>query len=279
MSIALVYDSTADLAGVEQRASWRMVPLTVHFGDEVYLDHVEMGTDEFFARLAAAPELPKTSQPPPGRFAEAYAALLADHDHVISLHISGKLSGTVESARLGAREFSDRVTVIDTRGVSLGIGLIVLAAQEMIDGGAAVADVLAYANRATLEGVCIFCLDTLEYLYRGGRIGRAQAFVGGLLNVHPLLAISSGEVVAAGRVRGKAKVRPALVDAITDRLPPGPVRLGVVHARAAGEASALADALGAIRADVRVELVTELGAVLGVYAGPGVIGAAFVPAP
>lgn len=281
MSVALVYDSTADLPdGPREHANWAMVPLFVSFGAETFADYVELSSAEFYARLRSSDELPKTAAPAPGSFAEAYERLLADHEHVISLHISGKLSGTVGAARIGAEAFPGRVTVIDSEVVSVRLGLLVTCTQEVLDAGGGLDGALAYIEQVRGRGGCVFTVDTLEYLQKGGRIGRAQALVGSLLNVKPVLAIEDGEAAPIGRARGRRKALDALVDEFDRRAPVDlPLRLAVVHGEAEDDARAVGERACALRAQARLDAVASFGAVIGTYAGPGTVGLGWIPAP
>ena len=273
---AIVYDSTADLP-VPERDSWRMVPLTVHFGDEEVRDYVDLSVDEFYARLQSSPDHPRTSQPSPGAFAAVYAELLETYDHVVSIHISSKLSGTVVSAQAAARDFPGRVTVIDSLNVSMPLALAVLRVQQALDDGVPPAELPAVVERARRSCDCLFSVPTLEYLQRGGRVGRAQALVGTLLGVRPLLAIEEGEVVPAGKVRGADRVVPALVDELVRRSAGHPeIDVAIAHAADPHAAAELERHVRAARDGIRSVRILTLGAVIGAHAGPGALGLAYV---
>ena len=273
---AIVYDSTADLP-VPERDSWRMVPLTVHFGDEEVRDYVDLTVEEFYARLQSSPDHPRTSQPSPGAFAAVYAELFDTYDHVVSIHISSKLSGTCGSAQAAAREFPGRVTVIDSLNVSMPLALAVLRVQEALDDGVPPAELPAVVERARRSCDCLFSVPTLEYLQRGGRIGRAQALVGSLLGVRPLLAIEEGEVVPAGKVRGADRVLPALVDELVRRSAGHPkIDVAIAHAADPQAAAELERLVRAARDGIRSVRILTLGAVIGAHAGPGALGLAYV---
>jgi len=278
---AIVYDSTADLPdGPAQHPNWRMVPLDVHIDGRSYRDYVDLSAEDFYRLLEQAATPPTTSQPPAGRFDEVYGELLGRYERVVSLHISGELSGTVESARLAAAAYGERVTVIDTRGVAVFLGLAVLGVQRLLEGGTTISEVEDWVARFGGHAGCVFSVETLEHLRRGGRIGKAQAFVGGLLSVRPILALEDGEVRPLRRVRGSRKALAALVEELVARTPPDArVRAMVAHAAAAERGEELAAAVRAARPDVVLERVTTIGAVLGTHAGPGTIGVAFMPDP
>lgn len=273
---AIVYDSTADLP-VPERDSWRMVPLTVRFGDEEVRDYVDLTAEEFYARLQTSPEHPRTSQPSPGTFAAVYRELLETHDHVVSLHLSSKLSGTCASAHAAAAGFPGRVTVIDSQLVSMPLALLLMRVQAALDDGVAVGELPALVERDRRRSATLFSVPTLEYLQRGGRIGRAQALVGTLLGVRPLLAIEDGAVVPAGKVRGAERVLPALVDEFVRRSADHPqVDVAIGHAADPTTAAELEARVRASRTGIRSVRVLTLGAVIGAHAGPGALGLGYV---
>ena len=225
--IHLVTDSTSDILPSEAQAlGVNVVPLTVRFGDEQFRDGVDIDADGFYVKLERSNVQPKTSQPSPEAFATLYRTLLANpDDQVVGLHISAKLSGTLQSAQLAAQDFdTERIHLVDTQSVSGGLQLLVLAALDDIKSGADAATVAANATERRSRLSILVLLDTLTYLHRGGRIGRAQALVGGLLNVKPLIAVRDGEVVPLARVRNHSKGIDMIVDGIRERLPLGAPR-------------------------------------------------------
>jgi DegV family protein with EDD domain len=277
---AVVIDSTADLPDYADRfANLRMVPLMVRFGDEPDLrDHVDLDADAFYARLALASDPPKTSAPSPQAFADCYRELLdAQYEHVVSVHISGKLSATVQSARVAAEAYGERVTVIDTASASAGTALCALGVERLLAHGASVAEIAGYGATFARTAHCCFSVETLDYLQRGGRIGRAQALVGGLLGVRPILGIVDGEVVALARVRGASRVLAAMLEqlALGSAADAG-LRVAIAHAQAPEQAAALAAAVSELRPRAEIELVVPLGPVIGTYGGPGTIGLLWV---
>lgn len=276
--IRIVTDSTSDLTpallqeyGVEDVV--HIVPLTVHFGDEEFRDGVDLARDTFFEMLKTRAEMPRSSQPSPAAFAEAYQQASNPGDTVLSIHISGKLSGTHQSAALAARQFQDRdVEVIDTRSVSLGLGLMVLAAAKEAKEGKSKEEILAQLRRRIAAVRIYFVVDTLEYLQKNGRIGKAQAFVGGLLNVKPLLSLEDGVVSPVEKVRGKAKAKERMIERVLETVPPGSVEMGaILHAAAAEEGAEIAARLSERYGDVKFH-VEELGPTVGTHAGPGTVG-------
>ncbi len=202
---AIVLDSTADFPeGPSRFPSWRIVPLYVRFGTESYRDYVDIGPAEFYARLRTADELPTTSQPTPADFLAAYEEL-AGYERVLSLHLSSKLSGTFASASSAASDAGARVRVIDTGAASAAIAMLALAIQRRLERGTTDEEVDELLARFKLDSGLVFTLDTLEYLARGGRIGRAAGWAGQLLHIKPILTLAEGEVLPVKRVRGNRK--------------------------------------------------------------------------
>jgi DegV family protein with EDD domain len=271
---AVVLDSTADIPDPQARhPNWRLVPLYVRFGDETFRDHVDLTPPEFYERLRASSVQPQTSQPTPADFERAFAEL-ADYERIVCVLISGKLSGTVESARLAAEQAGgDRVTVLDSRSVC-GQSILAEAIQRRLERGTDEAELEALVERFRREAGILFTVDTLDYLVRGGRVGKAAGLAGSLLSVKPILAIRDGEVEPIKRVRGRAKslaeLEAIFTESTTDR---ASLRIGVAHAadRAAGED--LLARMRAARPSATVEIpAAELGPVIGVHGGPGTLG-------
>jgi DegV family protein with EDD domain len=285
LDTAVVIDSTADFPDfADAYPNMRMVPLHVRFGDgEELRDHVDLDADAFYARLALESELPRTSAPAPEAFADCYRELLdGPYAHVVSVHLSGKLSATVQAARLAAaaEPFAGRVTVIDTGSASAGSALCALGVERLLATGADVPSIEAYGARfARTAGTC-FSVETLDYLQRGGRIGRAQALVGGLLGVRPVLGLEGGEVVPRARVRGAGKVLAAMLSLLEGRTgPDDEIRVAIAHAQAPEQASELAERVRASRPRAAIELVVPLGPVIGTYGGPGTLGLVWIAEP
>jgi DegV family protein with EDD domain len=271
---AIVLDSTADYPGAQARfPNWRVVPLYVRFGADSYRDDVELGPEDFYARLRGAAELPTTSQPAPGDFASVYEELAGRYERILSLQLSSTLSGTLGSAQTAAATVGDAVRVIDTRTVSAAIAILAFAIQRRLERGTTDEEVDDVVARYVAGHELLFTVDTLEYLARGGRIGRAAAFAGGLLNVKPILTIRDGEVVPLKRVRGTQKAFAefgALLAAGSTYAPS--LRVGVAHAAAPDRLRALEELIARVRPNAQLEVATSLGAVVGTHAGPGAVG-------
>src|ERR671937_2502166 len=271
---ALVLDSTADFPEAPSRfPNWRVVPLYVRFGEESYRDYVELGPDEFYARLRTASELPTTSQPTPQDFLAVYEELAA-FERIYSLHIASRLSGTFESARVAAEEIGGgRVRMVDTETASAAITMLGLAIQRRLEAGTTDDDLDKLIDRYKQEHGLLFTVDTLEFLARGGRIGRARAMAGQLLNIKPILTIADGEVVPLRRVRGNQKAMQEFIREFTGATTDSPgLRVGIAHADAPERAEALRKMVRAERPQAELEVVTTLGAVVGTHAGPGTVG-------
>ncbi len=280
MTIAVVTDSTADLPPelAEQR-DLRVVPMSVTFGRETLISRITITDEEFYDRLAAASTLPTTSQPAPRWFEEAY---LDAHDHgcegVVSVHVSGKLSGTVELARKLAARAPLPVEVVETGHVGGALALSVLAANRRAMAGAPIEDVAAIA-RHTADGARNFILvDTLDYLRRGGRLTGAQARIGNVLKVKPILEVRDGVVEVVEKARTSARGIESLAALAAGAMGGRPCHAIVSHAMAQGRAEAVWWALEAAGLDVRASLETRIGPVLGTHAGPGTVAVAVCPA-
>ena len=270
---SIVLDSTADFPeGPSRFPSWRIVPLYLRFGAESYRDYVDIGPDEFYARLRSAEELPTTSQPTPADFLAVYEEL-AGYERVLSLHLSGKLSGTFVSASTAAADQGGRVRVIDTGSASAGISMLALAIQRRLERGTTDEEVDELVARFKRESGLVFTLDTLEYLAKGGRIGRAAGWAGQLLHIKPILTIADGEVLPLKRVRGNRKAIQEFVNAFEagTRDEPG-LRVGIAHADAPDRMEAVRKLVLDVRPQAEIEVATTLGPVVGTHAGPGTVG-------
>ena len=270
---AIVLDSTADLPDAADRfPNWRVVPLYVQFGDESLRDGVDIEPAGFYERLRETSIFPTTSQPTPGDFLACYRELGA-YERIFSLHVSARVSGTLASAETAAADLGDgRVRAVDTETASASIAMLALAIQRRLDRGTSDEEVDALVERYKRERGLMFTVDTLEFLARGGRVGKAAAFAGALLHVKPILSIRDGEVVPVKRVRGERNAFAELVAALEGetRDEPG-FRLAVAHAAAPERAAELEGLIRERRPHAELELVVALGAVIGAHAGPGTL--------
>jgi len=270
-TFAVVTDSTADLPQEwHERYGIGVVPLKVLFGKETFRDGVDMTNEQFFQRLAASTTLPTTSAPSPGEFAEVYRRLAKDHDGCISIHLGAQLSATVEAARLGAQAVDGfKVDVIDSQTVSMPVAFLCRVAAESESLEAATA---AVAKRVPKTRV-LALLDTLRYLEMGGRLSRAQAMIGTMLDLKPLLLVANAEIKPVDRVRTRARAIQRMVEYFKGDLPVE--QMAVMHAQAADEAERIA---GALRKDFPDGEVTvgQIGSVLGTHTGPKALGIVYL---
>jgi DegV family protein with EDD domain len=277
MPVALVTDSTASLpAEVAASRQITVVPLQVVIGATSYDEGVEGGaTPEMLAEALHAWTPVSTSRPNPEEMLEVYERLAADGaSEIVSIHLSGELSGTFESAQLAARKASVPVLTVDSRQVGMGAGFAVLAAADVRDGGGDAAAMAAAARKRVSTTTSLFYVDTLEYLRRGGRVGAAAAFVGSALAVKPLLRIDDGRVVPFERVRTAGKALSRLEELAVDAAGSAPVEVAVAHLASPERAATLAERLAERLApglEGRPVHLGEIGAVLGAHVGPGMV--------
>jgi DegV family protein with EDD domain len=272
---AVVIDSTADFADARDRyPNFRVVPLYVRFGELSFRDYVDMTPQRFYERLQTAPELPTTSQPTPGDFLAAFEELGARYDRVLALPISSTLSGTHASAVAAAEMLGgDKVRVLETKTVSASVALLAIGIQQRLERGTTDEELDAFVARYQREHRLLFTVNTLDYLAKGGRIGRAAALAGNLLNVKPILTIRDGEVVPLKRVRGNAKAFAEFRRLFVETSSDSPrLKVGIAHAAAPERLDALRELVAYERPHADVEISTELGPVVGTHAGPGTVG-------
>ena len=279
--IGIVCDSTCDLG-----PSWceehdvLMVPLKVTFGDETFLDWIDLAASRFYDKLRVAETLPKTSQPSPAEFAEVYRRLAAEGcSGIVSVHLSAAVSGTIESANLAAGMVDVPVRVVDTHSVNVGAALPLMAAVDARGEGADLDGVEAAARQAVDAERTLFALDTLDYLVKGGRAGKAQGLAASMLSIKPVLMFDDeGVIVPYKKVKGTKKAIQEIAAAVAEAGAEGAVRVGILHGEAPELAEELAAAIDAT--GVKWERVVDVtvGAVIGTYAGPRAVGAAFYAA-
>jgi DegV family protein with EDD domain len=271
---AVVLDSTADLPDPQARhANWRLVPLYVRFGDETFREYVDISPEEFYRRLRESRVPPQSAQPSPGDFQAVFESLGA-YERILCVLLSAKLSGTYESARLAAESLGDgRARVIDSGVTSGGTVILADSIQRRLERGADDDEIDALVERFRRERGLLFTVDTLEYLIRGGRIGKAAGFAGQLLSVKPILIFDDGEVGPLKRVRGRAKAVAELESIFEAESEDGPgLHIGVGHAEAAADCDELRQRIQAARPLASLDGVFELGPVIGTHGGPGTLG-------
>lgn len=273
MGLKLVVDSTADLSQeIIEKYGISVVPLNVHFGEEVFKDGIDLNTESFFEKLKGSNVMPRTSQPSPGDFHKVYSSLIAEGHSIISIHISANLSGTFQSATIAKNMLPDAdITLIDSKSASLGLGLIAYQCAKLIEQGKSASEITEIAKNIVDGQVICFGVDTLEFLQKNGRIGKASALIGTLLNVKPILTLNSEGIVSPlGKVRGKNKVIPYLVEKAKEKFGNEEVNIAVAHALSPDQRDAL---LAHAKEELNVQDILEgnIGSVIGTNAGPGVI--------
>lgn len=280
MSVRVVTDSTADLPQpMVKELGIVVIPLNVHFGTETYLDRVTISENEFYRRLLQGRVFPTTSQPSAGAFAEVYQSTYGgapDCSGIVSIHISSLVSGTINSALLGrdTAGVNCPIEVVDTQSVSMGEGLTVLAAARAAQAGASFGEVVEVARHTLARVQTRFTLDTLEYLHKGGRIGRAQFFLGTLLSFKPILRFE-GEVHPVERVRTRSRAQERLFEFVqgAGRLEEG----AILYSTNRDEAETFKERVSSFFPPGKLHLA-RLGPVLGTYTGPGLLGVAYLVA-
>lgn len=271
MTVKIVTDSTADLpVQLAQELGITVVPVYVRFGDRVYRDRVDMSEDEFYQKLLQSPVHPSTSQPAPADFADIYTKLSRETDEIVSIHVSSKMSGTCNSALQGRElvETKCHIEVVDSRSLSMGLGLVAMAAARLARAGEGLPEIMNEVTEAIAHMRLLGVLDTLKYLLLGGRIGKARALLGSVLNVKPLLTIREGELLPAGVARTRVKGVERLYELAKNAL--NIQELAVVHSTTPGEASSLKERIASILARERIH-IARLGPALGVHGGPGTL--------
>jgi DegV family protein with EDD domain len=274
--IAIVTDSSAYLpADLVARYGIHVMPLKVAFGQTVYRDCIDITEEEFYRKLAQAKELPITSQPSAGEFLALYQEMAREAQGILSVHISGALSGTYNSA-LAAREMLPDVPieVVDSRSTSMGLGFLVLAAAQAAEEGKSLAEIATLTRDLVPRLNVIFVLDTLKYLQKGGRIGGAQALMGSMLAIKPLLHLYEGRVEPLEKVRSKGKAVERLVEVMAERLQGRPAHVAILHSAIPQEAEALRAQITA-RFTCCELLFSGVSPVIGTHTGPGCLGLAF----
>jgi DegV family protein with EDD domain len=269
--VLVVTDSTSDMPeSLSADLAMTVVPLRVAFGEETFRDGIDLAPTAFLDRLTSSPVLPKTSQPPVTDFEAVFQAAIGRGQDVVCITISSHLSGTFNAARLAAESVSpDRIRVIDSRSVTMQLGLIAVAAARVARNGGSLDDVAAEATAAIDRVKLVAVLQTLDYVYKGGRIGKASQLVGSALAIKPILSVVNGVLVPIERVRTWKKA----VGRLPEMIPPTPTDIAVLHSRNEPDARALIERLRASYPETRFSF-GYAGAVITTYAGPGAVGIA-----
>jgi len=279
---AVVTDSTSNLSpGPAESLGIPVIPCTVHWGEESYIDGVTLDADTFYRWLKERKEFPKTSQPSAGAFIDFFEQVAERHevDEILAILVSADLSGTMSSAVQARARLSEvrpelRIELVDSRSVSMGTGLQVLAAKSVADAGGTIEAAIAAAGRCLASSHVLFAVDTLEYLHRGGRIGSASRLLGSALNLKPVLTIENGRVEALEKVRSRAKSLRRIVEIAEARLQGRqPAALAMIHAEADGELPEFTEMV-VERLRPKTLYTRALTPVVGTHGGPGTLGIA-----
>ena len=276
MNLAIITDSTCDLSEQElSDLNVRRVPLYVNFQDQVFKDWLEIDPKEIVRGVAEGADLPTTSQPSPQDFETVFQEA-ADQgaEQILCLTISSELSGTAQSANLASKEVDVPVTVFDSRAASVGLGDMVKKAAAMRDAGKSLEEIMPMLEHIRDTNFVLFTVASLDFLQKNGRIGGAQALLGGLLNIKPLLTVVEGRVEPAGRVRGTKRAIKELVSQTESyaKEHPGPLKLSYLHIQDEAAAQALREAIDAAGVDYEYKGTYEIGAVIAAHVGPGTFG-------
>jgi len=275
--IAIVTDSTAYLpAELNQQYNIQIIPLTVIFGDESFRDGVDLSPAAFYTRLQQSERMPTTSQVTVGAFKELYGLLAQGGYDTLTITISAKLSGTVDSARQAAQILPDaNIEIVDSLSTTLDQGLVVLAAARAVEAGASLAEAKQVAEEARDRSGVVFAVDTLEFLHRGGRIGGAKRLLGTVLNIKPILQIKDARVDTLEQTRTRKKSLNRLVEIVAERVAgKSNLRLGVSHANSQEDAQRVLE-MASARLNPVETMVAELSPVIGTHVGPGTVSLAY----
>ncbi len=272
--VAIVTDSTANLpVDIIKEHNIYVIPQILNWEGKSLLDQIDISTEAFYERLPQSKDLPKTSQPAPGQFTEHFQKVAEGAESIVAIFVSEYLSGTLQSAHLGAQAMGDYpIEIVDSRSVSLGLGLLAVAAARHAAAGHDYKEVAAHVRDLAPRLRVMFVVDTLEYLHKGGRIGGAKRLVGSVLSIKPVLHLEDGKIEPLASIRTKNKAIEHMLDLVLDEMRGKKhVHAGVIHARAADDALYIA---GRVRSEAAPEelIVNELTPVIGANVGPGVVG-------
>lgn len=280
--VMVVTDSTANIpAQLMNGNPIRIIPLQVIWDHKIMRDGIDIQPTEFYERLKTAPTMPTTSQATPEEFKQLYRQLLDEGYEILSMHISSKLSGTIDSAYAAKRAFPGApITIVDSEAASMALGFEAMAAARMAETGATLKECKIVAEKAIQHSGVYFAVSTLEFLHRGGRIGGAAAFLGNVLNLKPLLELKDGRIEAVEKIRTMSKAIDRLIDLVEKKVDhqQGPIRLSVIHAAVPDEAQNLLERVlqrfsPSLISDA---VISEVSPVLGTHTGPGALGLAYM---
>jgi DegV family protein with EDD domain len=274
MKVKVVADSASDIPlDLAEELGITIVPVNVQFGEQIYRDRVELSTDEFYKKLQSNSVLPKTSAPAPGTFRETYEKLAKESDAIVSIHVSAQMSATCDAARLACADYNFPVSIIDSETASMACGLLVIIAARAALQGASQTEIEALLNDAIPRTITYGVFSTLEYLYKGGRIGKAQAFLGSVLKLNPILAISRGEVLPVARIRTRPKAVERMCEIVRDL---GTIEeMSIMGTTNPKDTEDLANRLSPLFPTERI-YHTTIGPAMGTYVGPDAIGVSVI---
>ncbi len=271
MSVRIVTDSTADLSPqLVKELGISVVPVYVRFGDKSYKDGIEIGYDELYDKLINSPIHPSTSQPTPADFAQVYQELSKETNEIVSIHVTSKLSGTYNSALQGKELTNSKsnIVVIDSEAITMGLGIMAMSAARLALLNESLAKILENVKQSIKNTHLLATFDTLKYLALGGRIGKARALLGSVLNVKPIVTLRDGEISPVGNVRTRAKAVEKLFEFVKNTL--NIEELAVVHSTTPDEAYSLKERFSSLVSSNRL-FMARLGPALGVHGGPGTL--------
>ncbi|MBS21209.1 MAG: fatty acid-binding protein DegV [Chloroflexi bacterium] len=277
MAIKIVTDSTSDLdSSIAEDLGITIVPLNVHFGEAVFKDGIDLDTDQFFDKLINGNVFPSTSQPSLGEFVDVYKEISQPGDVIISVHVSSKLSGTINSAQQAANTLSGTVDVriVDTQQVSMTVGLSAVGAAQAAREGKSVEECIAVAESVARRSNFFALFDTLEYLEKGGRIGKARSLIGGLLKIRPILRVEDGEIGQFSKARSRNMGMLKLEEAVREL---GKLDdIAIVYSTDGSDAEKLAATVKDLLPSDKSPFLTRVGPVIGTHAGPNLVAIAAI---
>lgn len=278
MAIKIITDSACDLPkSIIRKHNIKIVPLTVNFKEESFLDKFEITTDEFFDKLENAEELPTTSQVSPGEFVSAFKENLGEEDEILGIFLAHELSGTIKSAQM-AKDIigSDKIKIVDSRSVSLGEGILVLKAIDLVNKGTDIDEIVKVLEETTKKVKTAAAVDTLKYLEKGGRLTKKQAVIGSMLKIKPIIELRDGQVLAVDKVRGKKRVIKWIENWIDkNNYDLNNKKIILLN----GRGQELHDSIKEIlinKYNAEDIIESEIGSVVATHSGPGCAGLAFI---
>ena len=278
--LRIVTDGATDFpAGWEEEFDIQIIPINIHFGEETFIQYVEMSLDEFYNKIETSSVFPKTSQPSPHQFTEFYKTVAEEGDTILSIHVTSKLSGTYASAVTAANELKDKYNIVtfDSAGGSLGTAFMCRAARQMERSGKSIEDIVAYLEAVREKVQIIFTLDNLEYARRSGRVGTLSAALASILNIKPIARLEDGVLNMVDKVRTRKAAVKRVLEMGKEAFGDQPVHLGVAHARDPESAMKLSDEAKKLFNDKDV-VQSDLSISLAINLGPGTVGLLLYPA-